>query len=88
MSRIYKICVINQSTENANEVFAIKPYLESFDSFKDEIYIRMPELKSQPLKIYYQGTCSHFETVFASFSEMIHEQRTRFCLSHHEFHNK
>lgn len=57
MSRIYKICVVNNLTENTGEVFAIKPYLESFDSFKDEIYIRMPELKTQPMKIYYQGKC-------------------------------
>lgn len=55
MSRIYKICLLNQSNENGCEVFAIKPYLESFDSFKDEIFIRMPELKNQPIKIYYQG---------------------------------
>lgn len=55
MSRIYKICVVNNLTENTGEVFAIKPYLESFDSFKDEIFIRMPELKNQALKIYYQG---------------------------------
>lgn len=55
---IYKVCVVNQSNEGANEVFAIKPYLESFDSFKDEIFIRMPELKNQTLKIYYQGKCA------------------------------
>lgn len=60
MPQIYKVCVLNSLSDNANEVFAIKPYLESFDSFKDEIYIRMPELKNQPFRIYYEGMCSHF----------------------------
>lgn len=55
MSRIYKICVIGFPFDGANEVFAIKPYLESFDSFKEEIFIRMPDLKTQNLKIYYEG---------------------------------
>lgn len=61
MPQIYKVCVLNHLSDNSNEVFAIKPYLESFDSFKDEIYIRMPELKNQQFRIYYEGTCSHFE---------------------------
>lgn len=61
---IYKVCVVNQSNESANEVFAIKPYLESFDSFKDEIFIRMPELKNQKLKIYYQDADGDNITIF------------------------
>lgn len=59
MSRIYKVCIVG--SDGANEVFAIKPYLESFDSFKEEIFIRLPHLKSQDLKFYYEGKCcSHF----------------------------
>lgn len=61
MPQIYKVCVLNHLNDNSNEVFAIKPYLESFDSFKDEIFIRMPELKNQQFRIYYEGKCSHFE---------------------------
>lgn len=64
MSRIYKICIVNSQSEKAGEVFAIKPYLESFDSFKDEIFIRMPELKNQPLKIFYQDSDGDNVTIF------------------------
>lgn len=54
MSRIYKVAIcVGPSADK--EIFAIKPYLESFDSFKEEIFIRKPELKNQPLKIYYTG---------------------------------
>lgn len=60
MPQIYKVCVLNHLNDNSNEVFAIKPYLDSFDSFKDEIYIRLPELKNQQFRIYYEGKCSHF----------------------------
>lgn len=63
MPQIYKVCVIS-SNDNANEVFAIKPYLESFDSFKDEIYIRMPELKNQPFRIYYEDEEGDKITIF------------------------
>ncbi|XP_055303023.1 protein ref(2)P-like [Sitodiplosis mosellana] len=62
--RIYKICVVNNLAETAGEMFAVKPYLETFDSFKDEIFIRMPELKSQALKIYYQDADGDHVTIF------------------------
>lgn len=82
MPRIYKICIVNPSNESANEMFAIKPYLESFDSFKDEIFIRMPELKNQTLKIYYQGKCGHLETIFASFPKRFDLQSiSLFCVN-------
>lgn len=58
MTKIYKVVILNHPLEGSNEVFAIKPYLESFDSFKEEIFIRMPELKSQTLKLFYEGKCS------------------------------
>lgn len=70
MPQIYKVCVLNHLNDNSNEVFAIKPYLDSFDSFKEEIYIRMPELKNQQFRIYYEGKCSHFE-------KKIHTNRTK-----------
>lgn len=84
MPRIYKICIVNPSNESANEMFAIKPYLESFDSFKDEIFIRMPELKNQTLKIYYQGKCGHLETILRRFQNVSIYNRL-VCLR--EFHN-
>lgn len=58
MSRIYKVSFDNGLGKK--EVFAIKPYLENFDSFKEEIFIRMPELKAKTLKFFYEGKCGHF----------------------------
>ncbi|XP_031624754.1 sequestosome-1 [Contarinia nasturtii] len=75
MSRIYKICVVNNLTESAGEVFAVKPYLESFDSFKDEIFIRMPELKNQPLKIYYQDADGDKITIFNALDFAIFQEQ-------------
>lgn len=66
MSRIYKILFDNGS--GTKEMFAIKPFLERLDDFKDEIFIRMPELKNKSLKFYYEGECgSHFGTQFPFF---------------------
>lgn len=73
MSRIYKIFIVNNVNETEGDVFAIKPYLESYDSFKDEIYIRMPELKNQQLKIVYRGKCGHIE-LFLRRLKTFHEQ--------------
>lgn len=82
MSRIYKICVVNNSNETASDVFAIKPYLESFDSFKDEIFIRMPELKNQQLKIIYRGECGHIE-IFLRRLKTFHELFFFFSIHQH-----
>lgn len=65
MSRIYKVSFENGSGKK--EVFAIKPYLENFDSFKEEIFIRMPELKNKSLKFFYEGEYGHFGILFFSF---------------------
>lgn len=60
MSQVYKILFDNGSGKK--EMFAIKPFLGRFDNFKDEIFIRMPELKNKSLKFYYEGKCGHFGT--------------------------
>lgn len=56
MSRIFKICIVNFPVEGANEVFLIKPTTDGFNNFQEEIFNRLPELKTQNLKIYYEGT--------------------------------
>lgn len=56
MSRECKIHVINNFCDSAGEIFVTELNSEaSFNSFKDEIFSRMPGLKNQSLKIYYQG---------------------------------
>lgn len=64
MAGFLKVFVSNQVNPNATEVFAIKPIFRKFHSFKYEIFIRMPLLKNQPLKFYYQGKFVHFVDVF------------------------
>lgn len=53
MSRIFKVCVLDGKKNP--ETFAIKPHLKNFDTFKEEIYIRLPELKNKSFKIFYTG---------------------------------
>lgn len=49
MSRIFKVCIQGQ------EVIAIKPYLDNFQCFKEEIFIRKPDLKNKNLRFAYDG---------------------------------
>lgn len=55
MSRIYKVCIHGHPKVGTMEIFAIKPYLESFDNLKEEIFIRKPDLKNRDIRIYYTG---------------------------------
>lgn len=58
MSRIYKVCIHGHPKVGTMEIFAIKPYLESFDNLKEEIFIRKPDLKNRDIRIYYTGESS------------------------------
>lgn len=56
MSRECKIHVDNHFSDSAGIIFVTELNSEeSFDSFKDEIFSRMPELKNQSLEMYYQS---------------------------------
>lgn len=53
MSRNFKVVVETNNKKDC--VFIIRPHLIDFDNFKDEIFIRMPQLKGKPLKYHYEG---------------------------------
>lgn len=53
MSKYYKVSIQEKSV--ATEMFAVKPYLDSFDCFKEEIFIRKPELREKNLRFSYYG---------------------------------
>lgn len=55
MSGVYKVYIHGQPKVGTMEVFAIKPFLESFDGLKEEIFVRKPDLKNQDIRIYYNG---------------------------------
>lgn len=62
MARSFKISFDN-GVDN-KEVFAIKPNSEDFESLKEELYTRKPELRNKLLKFYYEGefqvNCNEF----------------------------
>lgn len=80
MSRIYKVCVVSGPNEVGKDIFAIKPYLDSFESFKEEIFIRKAEMKNTPFKLYYRGKCGHVEMFLRRFV-MFQKQRAISLLS-------
>jgi hypothetical protein len=53
LSRIFKACIL--SADGSQETIAIKPCIKKFESFKEEIFIRLPELKNKNFKIFYHG---------------------------------
>lgn len=59
MSDFYKICVKQPFDEFACEYFLMElvPRIHVFDDLKEATVTHMPELKGQPLKIYYIGKC-------------------------------
>lgn len=50
INKIYKVCICKPT---GNETIAIKPYMMSLENFKDEIFIRLPELRHNNFKIHY-----------------------------------
>lgn len=64
MSQIYKVYILSEQNENENEIFAIKPSLDGFNNFKEQIFTRLPKLQVHSLKFYYKGMCSHFLNFF------------------------
>lgn len=70
MSQIYNICVVGHPKESENKLFAIKPNVNNFDTFKNEIFIRMPELMDHSLTFFYQGKCIHVPTCLKVFSSV------------------
>lgn len=69
MQRIIKICFVKRPNGYGGEIFATrKSNLDSWMHFKDEVtYYRKPELKNQPLKIYYIGNWDYVEIIFTLF---------------------
>lgn len=67
MSRIFKVCILGP---DGSETIAIKPCIKKFENFKEEIFIRLPELKSQTFKIYYHGESydSFFDFMFLTIN--------------------
>lgn len=59
MSRNFKI-VVDWNNQTKRVVIIIKPYLNDFDNFKREIFMRMPELKGKPLEYHYEGQLEVF----------------------------
>lgn len=53
MARSFKIC-FDDGVGN-KEVFVIKPSLEDFESLREELYARKPEIRNKSLKCYYEG---------------------------------
>lgn len=53
MARNFKISFDDRVGEK--EVFAVKPNSDDFDSLKEELYARKPELRNKSLKFYYEG---------------------------------
>lgn len=64
MSRIYKVCVLDHPVEGRRDIICVKPFLDNLDNFKEEIFIRFPELSDEALSIFYEGECSHFVFYF------------------------
>lgn len=58
MSQNFKIVV--ESNNQRKRVFIIKPYLYDFDNFKNEIFLRMPQLKGKLLEYFYEGQLEGF----------------------------
>lgn len=52
MTLNFKIVV---QTVQTRRTFIIRPYLNDFHNFKEEIYMRMPHLKGKQLEFYYDG---------------------------------
>lgn len=47
--------IVVESNNETKRTFIIRPYLPAFDNFKDEIFMRMPQLKEKPLEYHYEG---------------------------------
>lgn len=60
MSTIYKVFVLDHPVEGNRDAICVKPYLDNFENFKEEIFIRFPELRDAQLNIFYEGGCCHF----------------------------
>lgn len=52
MSRIFKVSILGP---DGSETIAIKPCIKKYENFKEEIFIRLPELKNKNFKIFYHG---------------------------------
>lgn len=56
--------VVKSNNETKRTFIIIKPYLATLDNFKEEIFMRMPQLKNKPLEYHYEGQLMVFYQFF------------------------
>lgn len=71
MSRVYKVCLLNYPDIGRDTIICVKPLLNNWDTLKEEIFIRLPQLKNKELRISYEGKSSHFAIFFVRHNVLL-----------------
>lgn len=60
MATTYKVCVCDGLTTDIEDTICFRPNGDTYDDFMEEILIRMPELRTETLRVFYQGKLRPF----------------------------
>lgn len=60
MRTIYKVCICDGLTTDINDMICFRQFGDGYADFMEEIFIRMPELRSEKLRVFYERKCNHF----------------------------
>lgn len=55
MANIYKVAIFDRETEDVKDMICFRPSGDGFGDFMEEIFSRMPYLRSENLKLFYEG---------------------------------
>lgn len=64
MAKIYKVYICDSLTEDVNDIICFRPSGDGFADFMEEIFSRMPGLRTENLKVFYEGKSKHFYVLF------------------------
>lgn len=68
MATTYKVCVCDGLTTDIEDTICFRPNGDTYDDFMEEILIRMPELRTETLRVFYQGKLRPFFYFYCTLS--------------------